>query len=848
MAQPKTPVADQQIFYDGLFSFGKGMDSGVQPLLLPQDQAAFITNGTIRNSFLQARPSYNRTALNFSSSTIQSGFETGLWQGGCYYNPDTGNQCLMAAVSGRLFQFSISGNTATVTEQTIPGDPNPATVAQSWLWQSENYVIWNDGKSLPVFYNGSTSVRSNGSIPINLGTVSATFVAPAIGSTVEVTLTAPYQGPLNQAVIIQDATNGNVLYQPLGTGNAYFVTLTNISDVAGNVYPTTTPILSNPNIVGVAAINFTVPANVAGRQIYIPLTFAPTAPVGAQFILAGVTWTLVQTQALGQAVGVILASNNTAIALPVPIPFGTEVPLASSSLPVTSLSIFTSPFSAPLLNSSAQVSVSAQYNGPANAVVYIGTGQYQITAVPPVPPGDVLTMINLTDVAGTTRTIPSAVVTLFTVPQLPAGRMGAYGMSRNWMSLVDGRSYIAGDIVGGASGTPSNQFRDAVLNITENSYLAGGGVFRIPGNQGDIRAMIFTSTLDSSLGQGPLQILTPTTVFSCNAPLDRTTWSTLTNPLQTMSLIGNGGLGQNSALACNSDTFFRSVDGIRSLILAQRQFATWGNVPLSIEMDRVILQDNPALLNYGSAVIFDNRMLMTCSPQSGPQGVYHPGLIALNFDPERSIQEKADPVFDGLWEGINVLQIITGIFSGVQRCFAFCYNPTLSKLELYEILTDAGGDFDNGDIPIVLSVESACLFKEIKGSRGKGPFDLIRLIDGEIYVDQVKGKVDFQVWWKPDQYPCWVPWYSWEVCAVKPNPLMPSVFDKTYQPQYRQRMGFGKPDTTLCDPVNNFSLAEACVVQLKLQITGQCRLLGVKLMGVSIPDVQFAKPVCSTPC
>jgi hypothetical protein len=61
-------------------------------------------------------------------------------------------------------------------------------------------------------------------------------------------------------------------------------------------------------------------------------------------------------------------------------------------------------------------------------------------------------------------------------------------------------------------------------------------------------------------------------------------------------------------------------------------------------------------------------------------------------------------------------------------------------------------------------------------------------------------------------------------------------------------MGFGKPNTKLCDPVNNFSLAEGCVFQVKWQITGQCRLLGMKFQAVSLPDSLFAKPACQTPC
>lgn len=425
--------------------------------------------------------------------------------------------------------------------------------------------------------------------------------------------------------------------------------------------------------------------------------------------------------------------------------------------------------------------------------------------------------------------------------ELPPGRMGTYGLGRNWLSLVDGKQFLASDLVGGSSGTVANNFRDAALQITENTYLSGGGNFTVPGSIGDIRAMRFATTLDKSLGQGALQVFTPTVVFSCDAPTDRSTWQTVTNPIVTESLIGNGGLGQNSTIGWNGDTIFRSVDGMRSLILARRDFDTWGNVPISREVERPIDDDDDTLLAYGSAITFDNRLLMTCVPKASTQGVFHQAIIALNADPNSSLAGKSASVYDGIWTGLNVLQLVKGQFSEVERAFAFGLNTTLNKIELYEILKSKAGKFDNGNVRIRWDAETAALLYNVKG---KGPFDFCQLIDGEMSVDSVVGQVDFEVFYKPDSYPCWIPWRKWSVCSKRVDPDQPVTAN--YQPGFYPRMGFGEPDPKLCDGFTSRPFREAYFFELKFVITGYCRILGAKIKAVTIPQPDFA-PVCCNP-
>ena len=516
--------------------------------------------------------------------------------------------------------------------------------------------------------------------------------------------------------------------------------------------------------------------------------------------------------------------------MPAGINAGQLIHFSGTSFPIQVLGTLVQALTVPPTGSSQDIQMTIPYSGVNGNVVYIGTGQYTINQLPPPPPTTSLTAINISDVVGSAPV--SASENLFSIPELPPGRMGVYQMCRVWECLTDGRSYIGGDIVGSSSGSVQFAYRDAVLHTTQNLFLAGGGVFIVPGNIGNIQAMVFAATLDSSLGQGPLQIFTPSVVFSCNAPVDNATWQVLQNPIQTESLIANGALSQNATIPANGDTLFRAIDGVRSLILARREFATWGNVPISHEMDRVLAQDDITLLQFGSAAIAQNRMLMTSKPTNSSGGVFHQGLMALNFDPLATIRGKEPSVWDGLWTGMNVLQIIQGSFSNVQRCFAFAFNTITSKIEIYELLPDGAAIADNNgsDVPITWVAETSCLFKKIKG---KGQFDLVKLQDGELYVGNVSGKVSFAVQYRSQFDPCWHDWYSFSICAV--------TGDAPTQMQNRVSLGLGQPPIDSFDVSNNRPTYVGETFQLRIKITGHCVLYGVLVKGSHETKRFFAK-------
>ena len=826
-------MADSQPFkattvYDEVSTFELGMNSGMDSLMLPKTQLSFATNLTVRNGFAQDRPPFsNKLTITYPSTAVQTAIEQGLFQGSCYYQPDSGPQSLIASISGNLYQFVINGTEVTVYDRTIVGDPNPATSTQAWLWQSENYVIGNDGASLPIFFDGATSRRSIGPSAV-LGIVNGAPVpgnGVPIGDIIVAPLAANWTGSYDFPVLYNGA-----YYQPVLSGGTFLVQLTSLFSNFGEAINVNDTLLIKPVIAGVVANPLVLTPGAFG-YLTTTLAITLTAPYEGvlnntgqggpgMVILFGKSWFV--TQKSGNNIQVTSAESGT---LPAALASGTQIQYSSGSSPNVNVGTVTVADTAPAIFATVQLTVDTAFTGTPGQIVYLGTGQYTIVGVPQVAPGvPSIDLINLSDT--TIGALPfSATTEILSVPELPAGRMGAYGLGQNWVALVDGLSFIASDISRGPSGTTANNRRDSVLKTTDLTFL--GGNFSIPGAGNVITSMTFTANLDVALGQGSLQVGTAAFMASCLAPMDFTA-PPATGPILTFSLIGVGPLAQDSTVRVNSDVYFRSVFGFGSLIQARRDFDKPGNTPISDEVrDRLIDQDNQALLNYGSSMVFDNRWLITLSPQASSQGVLHAGLIALNLDPVSGMRDKQPPVYDGLWTGVNVLKMNAGIFNGRERAFAFTFNTVLSKIELYEFLRTGPDHFDNESIPITWAFETASLFKD-KAPAGT----LLSLRNGEFSVSDVIGLVRFEVFFKSDQG-CWTPWHSFSICS-----------DTEGEPQYFPRLGLGEPDSTLCDPILNYPLRDGTTFQFKWQITGHCKFLRAKFSAVTLPTPKFEPASC----
>lgn len=801
---------------DATGAFIAGMNSDVPAILLPKNQLSFATNGTVRGGFFTNRPPFVDLSLTFNGSS-QTLFETKLFQGCCYYKPDYGNESIVASIGGRLFQVTptISGFTAEVSDITPASGGASDSLGIAWLWQSERWVIRQDGQATPMFFDGNTSRYAKTGDEV-VGTVAAQVTIQGTDTAFAVTLTAAgFSGQYGKTYNVKTSAGdliGRFQVSQYTAPTDTTVRLTNLSDTPGLNHALGEQINITKNYQGTSTNSVAI---APGAQAAVNLTPQFTGAIGSILF-----WNTAPYQLR------VIAINGSAVTLQNLIQFQMAIQVGqpfgmTPSLPNSLVGTTAAAFIAPALNGTVDVQIDTPYSGVDGQYVNIGGALYSIARA---TPADGATSIFLTNINAPAGVIPAG-ATINELPELPVGRMGAYGLGRNWMSLPDGASYIGSDIVGSSSGSPAEKFRDSVLNITENNYLSGGGVFRIPVSGQQINAMRFPATLDSSLGQGPLQVLTQNMVFSCNAPVQRSTWQDLTNPIQTQSLIGGGALAQESTVAVNGDLWFRSIDGIRSLKLARQDFFTsYGNTPQSVEMNRTILADDKRLLAYGSAKVFDNRLLMTAAPAQAGGGVYHTSLIALNLDPISSLREKTPPVYDGVWQNRNILALVVGTFNSVERCFAFIYDTTALTIGLTEIIpSETSVIFDDDSDRIRSSYESPALFYQPDTATR----ELLRLDDGEIIIKDLVGDVRFDVYYRPDYDQNWHSWHSWEV---------------TDTPSWQPRMGLGSPDYKQGDTETGRPFAVGYSFQVKVVITGSCRVLGMNFYAVTQEDTTRMKP------
>lgn len=818
--------------YDGFLSFEAGVNTNVAPYLLPKNTLGGAVNASMRGNFVVPRSPYQEISL---STPIPQG----LYQGACYYKPDSGLESLILQCGGRLFEIipSATSPTATVNEITIPQDPNPSQNVQAWLWQSESWVIIDDGVSIPIYYtrtpNGTDpNTRRAQQYQAALYTLVNGFTAPGQGMTVQVSLSAPYtQGPNYPVFIGATAFAG-------GTSDLYTVapdtgailTLSNITAVPGKVVSGGTNIYQNGSFLGfvykIANVQFSPNTGKIGGG---SLVFADIVLVQEYPPPTGAPQTIVPIGAAGSATPIVLPI----VGQPYYLGGGTfgRQPAGPNVVVATTQKSNAGAFTVPIKGQTVAVSIQAPYQGNVGDDLLINGSFFQVTAIQ----NNVSNIVILTQTSSTNAGSPyPAGISVWPVAggdELPPGRMGCYGMGQNWFSMPNGISFASGDIVGSASGTPAYGFRDAVLKFTQNSYLATGGSFSVPGAIGQIQALAFTSNLDVSLGQGPLQVLTTDVAFSCSTALTLTAaggnWAGVTNPILTQSLITNGSTSQWATVTANGDLMFRAPDGERSLILGRRDFNTWGNVPISTEVQAYIENDNPALLNFASAIVFDNRRLSTVGPTQAAFGVYHAGMIALNFDPISSLRGKQPSIWEGLWQDLNILQLLTGKFSGVPRAFAFNYNTTTNTVELVEILSSV----TPSSIPITTEIE---LPPWTFGETDPRTRDWKNLEDGEIFVDEIDSPVTVQSFYRTDYDSTYRPWSSFTIPAA---------------PNYQPRCGFDKPPSkgpTAYSPPSTQGgtgrfYSKGFHFQVKLIITGSSwRLMGGRGMATKQPQPQFA--------
>lgn len=128
-------------------TFPGGASSAVAPELLPPGQTAWMMNMAIRGAKPHTRPPIVERMV----------LPAGLHQSSGYFGVQGG--MIISNIHGRIYRLRIGNNTFSWEE--IPLNfVNSGIIKQTWMQQTIESLVIQDGQSTPIIYNGSTARRA----------------------------------------------------------------------------------------------------------------------------------------------------------------------------------------------------------------------------------------------------------------------------------------------------------------------------------------------------------------------------------------------------------------------------------------------------------------------------------------------------------------------------------------------------------------------------------------------------------------------------------------------------------------------------------------------------------------
>jgi hypothetical protein len=308
----------------------------------------------------------------------------------------------------------------------------------------------------------------------------------------------------------------------------------------------------------------------------------------------------------------------------------------------------------------------------------------------------------------------------------------------------------------------------------------------------------------------------------------------------------NGAVGHRCVVPSNGDLFYQAFEpSIRSLLRAVKNFGEgqWGNTPISQNVERALQFNDRSLMRFSSGIEWNNRMLQAILPKVGTDGVniIHQGIAVLDYDILTNLEEKKSPVWDGLWDGLQTLELLTGDFGGLQKAFSVSLSDEDNSINVWEL---TGSDrFQNGDSRVTWSPEFPAY---TWGSVGY-EFKLKQLVGGELWIDKIYGTVDFDVYFRADAEPCWRFWLHHQVCAARCEDTMDTPTSAyPCQPNregYAWSIPFPEPKAT-CNSMGVRPNTIGYQFQVKIVFKGWCRVRGLILHSIPKPGPKFRNLPC----
>lgn len=242
-------------------------------------------------------------------------------------------------------------------------------------------------------------------------------------------------------------------------------------------------------------------------------------------------------------------------------------------------------------------------------------------------------------------------------PQVPISTIGAYNQNRLAVANA-GSEFILGDPTGNLL-TP-----EAPITFWEvlgpgatypgQSFSLGTNLTRQP-----ITAMGFLQSIDQNTGLGPLFVATEDSIYYYRTDTPRTDWTS--EVFGSLLLFNAGIVGPRAFVNVNSDIIFLSNEGhVRALSTSRNDTKTWGNVPISREVENWLKYWDKDLAQFAFMQYFNNRVYISANPyrvqvstrDGDPITDYtNGGMVMMNFRSTATLHMEGTPVWDGLWTG-----------------------------------------------------------------------------------------------------------------------------------------------------------------------------------------------------
>jgi hypothetical protein len=405
------------------------------------------------------------------------------------------------------------------------------------------------------------------------------------------------------------------------------------------------------------------------------------------------------------------------------------------------------------------------------------------------------------------------------IGEIFTGKMMGYGQGRIILIGKNGEVFF-GDIRDGKNGGDAD-----VLGFTETTFLNEGFPSGIPSFMGQPTAIQFLPAQDTATGVGECLVFGQSGVESFFLSIPRDQWKD--SQFQRTALLGVGNEGHRNVAVVNQDLWFKSEDGRRSYRQARAQINQWAQIPMSTNVRKWIENETPELAQYGSSITFNNRLIMTVTPYFNHGRPYHNGLLSLDFDVISSFGRTSGPAWDGHWTehlanpltGLKVTQLISGMFGGRERAFAFVINVNGDNALIELSSVTAGKDSSGGIVSRVVT----------RAMDFKSPFNEKKLYGGDVWIDKVSEESEVAVYYRPDQSEAFQTWTDFTLEPVGEAGAITPGMVPTLENRFAPRRGLPKPADTGDSEQTKRIFRRFYEAQVKLEWFGRLRMRKLRL-------------------